>query len=90
MSTTSDRLGEQAMVVTKDLQEMGGIARDAAQEKLGELREQASGYYEQGQDRVQGVVSAFEQSVRQRPLKSVLIAAGVGLLLGRLWAWMRR
>ena len=90
MSTTSDRLGDQAMVVTKDIQELGGIARDAAQEKLGQLREQASGYYQQGQDQVQGVVRAFEESVRQRPLKSVLIAAGVGLLLGRLWAWMRR
>jgi len=90
MSTTSDRLGDQAMVVTKDIQEMGGIAKDAAQEKLGQLREQATGYYQQGQDQVQSVVSAFEQSVRQQPLKSVLIAAGVGLLLGRLWAWMGR
>jgi len=90
MSTTSDRLGDQAMVVTKDIQEMGGIAKDAAQETLGQLREQAAGYYQQGQDQVQSVVSAFEQSVRQQPLKSVLIAAGVGLLLGRLWAWMSR
>lgn len=90
MTTTSDRLGEQATVVTKDIQEMGGIVRDAAQEKLGQLREQASGYCQQGQDQFQGVVTAFEQSVRQQPLKSVLIAAGVGLLLGRLWAWMSR
>jgi ElaB/YqjD/DUF883 family membrane-anchored ribosome-binding protein len=90
MATTSDRLGKQAMEVTKDLQEMGGIARDAAQEKLGQLRENASGYYRQGRDKAQGVVCAFEESVGQRPLKSVLIAAGIGLLLGQFWHWMRR
>ena len=90
MSTTSDGLGEQAKVVTKDLQEMGDLARDAAREKLGELRENASGYYQRGQDKVQGVVGAVKQSIVQQPLKSVLIAVGIGLVLGRLWAWRGR
>jgi ElaB/YqjD/DUF883 family membrane-anchored ribosome-binding protein len=90
MSTTSDRLGEQAKVVTKDLQEMGDIARDAAREKLEKFRENASGCYQQGQEKVQGVVSSIEQSIVQQPLRSVLIAFGVGLVLGRLWAWMGR
>jgi len=85
MSTTSDRLGKQAVEVTKDLQEMGGIVRDAAQEKLGQVRENASEYYEQGRDKVHDVVCTFEQFVRQQPFKSVLIAAGVGWLLGRFW-----
>lgn len=90
MSTTNDRLGKQAMEMTKDLQEMGCIVRDGAQEKLGQMVEQASGYYQEGRDKVQGVVAAFEQSVGERPLRSVLIAAGVGVLLGRFWSWMRR
>ena len=85
MSTTSDRLGKQAVEVTKDLQEMGGIVRDAAQEKLGQVRENAAEYYEQGRDKVHNVVCAFEQFVRQQPFKSLLIAAGVGWLLGRFW-----
>ena len=85
MSTTSDRLGKQAGEVTKDLQEMGGIVRDAAQEKLGQVRENASEYFEQGRDKVHDVVGTFEQFVRQQPFKSVLIAAGVGWLLGRFW-----
>ena len=85
MSTTSDRLGKQAVEVTNDLQEMGGIVRDAAQEKLGQVRENASEYYEQGRDKVHDVVCTFEQFVRQQPFKSVLIAAGVGWVLGRFW-----
>ena len=83
MSTTIDQLGKQAKEVTRDLQEMGGIVRDAAQEKLGQVRENASEYYEQGRDKVHDVVCTFEQFVRQQPVKSVLIAAGVGWLLGR-------
>ena len=83
MSTTSDRLGKQAKEVTEDLQEMGGTVRDAAQEKLGQVGEKASEYYEQGRDKVHGVACACEQFLRERPLKSVLIAAGIGWLLGR-------
>ena len=85
MSTTSDRLAEQALEVKNDLQEMGQTVRDAAQEKLGHVGEKAAEYYEQGRDSVHGVACACEQFVRQRPLRAVLIAAGVGLLLGLLW-----
>ena len=85
MSTTSDSLGKQAAEVTKDLQEMGGVVRDAAQENLGQVGKNASEYYQQGRDKVHDVVCTFEQFVRQQPFKSVLIAAGVGWLLGRFW-----
>ena len=85
MSTTIDRLEDQAMEVKQDLQEMGQTVRDAAQEKLGQVGEKASEYYEQGRDNVHGIACACEQFVRQRPLRAVLIAAGVGWLLGVLW-----
>ena len=88
MSITSDRLGDKANAVSNDPKEMGGIVRDAAQEKLGQVRENATEYYEQGRDKVHGAASTFEQYVRERPVKSVLIAAGIGLLFGRFW--MRR
>ena len=67
---------------------MGATVKDAAQEKLQEVRENAREHYQQGRDNVHGVLCDFEQYVRARPLKSVLIAAGVGLLFGRFW--MRR
>ena len=74
--------------MTKDLQGMGAIARDAAQEKLGHLQENASEFYEQGRDKVRQAARTLEQFIGEQPLTSVLIAAGVGLLLGRFW--MRR
>ncbi|MHB1038704.1 MAG: DUF883 family protein [Pirellulales bacterium] len=85
MFTTSDPLGKQAKEVTKDLRKMGSIARDAVQEEVAIVGERASEYYEQGRDRVHGVACACEQFLRQQPLRSVLIAAGIGWLLGRLW-----
>jgi ElaB/YqjD/DUF883 family membrane-anchored ribosome-binding protein len=85
MSTTSDQLGQQAKDVTEDLQNMGGTVRDAAQEKLGQLGEKAAEYCEQGRAKVHGAACACEQFVRQKPLTSVLLAAGIGWLLGRLW-----
>ena len=85
MSTTSDKLGKQAKEVTEDLQKMGETVRDAAQEKLGQAGDRASQYCEQGRDKVHGVACACEQFLRQKPLTSVLVAAGVGLLLGRFW-----
>ena len=85
MSTKSDRFGKQTVKVKEDVQEMGSLAKDAAQEKLGQVRENASEYYEQGRGKVHDVVCSFEQFVRQQPFKSVLMAAGVGWLLGRFW-----
>ena len=83
--SASDRLGKQAREVTQDLRQMGEIARDAAQEKLEQLRDKASEY---GRDKVQHVERSIEQYIQERPLKSVLIAASIGLLFGRFW--MRR
>ena len=84
----SNRLGGKARTVTQDFQELGGMAREMAQEKVEQLRASAAEYCEEGRDRVQQVERGFEQFVRQQPLKSILIAAGVGMLLGGLW--MRR
>lgn len=85
---STDRLVDQARKTTQDFQEMGGIARDVAQEKLRDLQDTASDYYEQGREKVQHMEQSFEELIREHPVKAVLIATGIGLLLGRFW--MRR
>jgi len=80
--STSD-LGNQALEVKQDLQEMGETVRDAAQEKLGQMGARASAYCEQGREKAHGLACACEQYLRERPLQSVLMAAGAGWLLGR-------
>ena len=85
MTTSSDRLGKQAAKVKKDLEQMGGTAKDIAEAQLEQVGEISSEYYEQGRDKVHGVACACEQFIRDRPLRSVLMAAGIGWLLGQVW-----
>lgn len=83
--SASDRLGKQVREVTQDLQEIGEIAKDAAREKLEQLRDNASEYCEQGRDKVQKVERTLQQYIQDRPVKSILIAAGIGWFFGRFW-----
>lgn len=83
--TAADRLHSQAQKLTIDLREMGNIAGDAVQENLGQMRENAAEYIERGRDGVQKAEHTVEALIRNRPFRSILIAAGVGWFLGRFW-----
>jgi len=85
MSTKSNQLGRQARDVAEDVQSMGETVKDGAQETLEQAADKAAEYYEQGRDTVHGAACACEQFLRERPLMSILIAAGVGWLFGRFW-----
>jgi len=67
------------------VRETASQVRDAAQEKFNDLRDQAADYYEQGRQRAMEWEHSLEDYVQQQPIKSLLIAAGVGALLGFLW-----
>ncbi len=57
----------------------------AAEERFAQIGEKASEYLEEGRDKVHGMACACEQFVRQRPLRSVMAAAGIGWLIGHFW-----
>ena len=83
--SASERLSAQAGAVSKDLHAMGSAAKDVAQEKLGDLQDTAAAAYEGGKDNVREATRTLEKFIEEQPLTSVLIAAGVGLFLGRFW-----
>jgi ElaB/YqjD/DUF883 family membrane-anchored ribosome-binding protein len=85
MATTSDRLRKQAKKVTKDLRKMAEIAGNGAQKNLRQLRADTSERVEQGRGKVHQFERRVVQIIRDRPLRSALFAAGVGLVLGRFW-----
>jgi ElaB/YqjD/DUF883 family membrane-anchored ribosome-binding protein len=85
MATTSDQLGKQAKGVVQDLQNMGGIVRGAAHEKLGQLRENASECCEHGLDTLRHAKRNVGHFIGGLPIGSVLIAVGIGFFLGRFW-----
>jgi ElaB/YqjD/DUF883 family membrane-anchored ribosome-binding protein len=47
--------------------------------------ETASQYYEQGRQQLAGLEQSLEENIRAKPLQAVLLATGIGLLLGLLW-----
>ena len=82
--------------VGQQLRDVGANLKDQAQQQFGQIRDQAGQYYEQGRERAteyyeQGRQRAMEMEqnlesyIREQPVKAVLIAAGVGCLLGFIW-----
>ena len=75
-------LANKAGEVRQNLQEMGSLARGAAQETVEQLRETATDYYNTSRDRAYELEQSIESRIREKPLNAVLIAAGVGILAG--------
>lgn len=71
--------------VAEHLKEAGVGVKEAATEQMGHMADQASEYYRKGKQRAMEWEGSLEDCVREKPLKSLLIAAGVGILLGAFW-----
>ena len=84
-TSATDQLKDSAQQVTQNLRSIGSQARDAANEKFNDLKQQANDYYDQGRERAQEWEKTLEDYVQEKPIQSLLIAAGVGLVLGVLW-----
>jgi ElaB/YqjD/DUF883 family membrane-anchored ribosome-binding protein len=54
-------------------------------ETVRQVGETASQYYKQGREQLEDVTQTLEENIRAKPLQSVLLATGLGLLLGLLW-----
>ena len=79
------QLKDSAQQVGQDLRNLGSQAREAATQTYDQLRQQAGDYYEQGRDRAREMEQSLEQYVQEKPIQALLMAAGVGMLLGILW-----
>ena len=64
--------------------EIGKEMRDQAQELIAQGKEVAADYYEESRNQVLAWQQQLENQVREKPLQSLLVAAGVGLLFGLL------
>jgi len=74
-STASEQVRDKAAEAAQNIRDIGGNVRDAAREQ----------YDNQGRARAQEWEETLESYVTEKPLKSLAIAAGVGILIGLLW-----
>ena len=88
-SNTADQVRDQAADISQNVRDAAtekyNQVRDAAAGKYNEVRGQASEYINRGKETAQEWEQSIEGFVQEKPLQAVLIAAGVGLLLGLLW-----
>jgi ElaB/YqjD/DUF883 family membrane-anchored ribosome-binding protein len=86
-------LGEQTRKVAEDVRELGSLAmagagealqsvKDRASETAESVRERARESLDQGKQRLVQARDGFEDYVSTNPFKSMLIAAGIGALIG--------
>lgn len=76
---------EAGRAMAHKVQEAGKDVAQQAQ-KLGEQgKDVASEYYQQGRAQVLAWQKQLEQHIREKPIQSLMIGGGIGLLLGLLW-----
>ena len=80
-----NKLRDKVSETRENLADMGHLAKEAVQDKFEELKDRAAAKYGEGKEKGQELEESFARRVRAAPMKSVLIAAGVGLALGFLW-----
>ena len=75
--------------VKETVQDMGTYVKETVQDMGTQAKEtmQAAGtqVYEQGRESLQDLNRTIEGQIRQRPLQALLVAGGIGVLLGFLW-----
>ncbi|GJM22716.1 MAG: hypothetical protein DHS20C15_26310 [Planctomycetota bacterium] len=84
--TSAADLKDQAGTVAGDLVELGRLARDVLAERADELKQGALNTAGNAREKVDDASEALAERVRDRPLRGLAIAAGVGTLLGILWS----
>ncbi len=77
-STTHGRGDDQIERVANDVRHAVENVGAQAQERIAELGDAA-------REQVRALETGLEARIREKPLKAVLIAAGVGVLFGVLW-----
>lgn len=68
--------------VLHSMRQMGEHITDAVRDGMGNIRETALDYIDQGKATAQSLEKRVEGQVQQRPLMSVLVAVGFGFLMG--------
>jgi ElaB/YqjD/DUF883 family membrane-anchored ribosome-binding protein len=77
-----EQLQDKVAETRDDVLELGALAKKAARETLHDVKEGAEDLYEKGQEKMGDLGSAMRRRIQNEPVKSLLVAAGIGLVLG--------
>jgi|SRR4051812_25402643 ElaB/YqjD/DUF883 family membrane-anchored ribosome-binding protein len=80
--SSSRSFGEQSSRVAEEVQELGRVALANAGEAASHLKERGQAAMETGREKAKDAKNKLDDIVMEHPMKSVLIAVGVGVVLG--------
>ena len=83
--SATEVLKHTATEIGQNVREMGGEMSDLAQEKYSNFRDQASEMYKKGRKKAADLEEGVEEFIKEKPIKALLIAGGIGLLVGLMW-----
>lgn len=86
----ADQLREHGKALREDLKGLGGVAKEAVRDGLHTAKETTNRLVDQGRQGVSDVEHRVAERVRDEPMKSIAIAAGVGALIGLMAAALFR
>lgn len=79
-----EKASEASSCIAENLQEIGRLTKKAALQSFRTIRKDAQNYIEQGQSELKDAEKKFKKNIQQYPIRSIMIAAGIGLGLGLL------
>ena len=81
----TSQIKDKASEVASNVRDTAAQLRDSATEQYQNAKDAASEYYQAGRDKAMQWEEQLETYVRQQPVKALLIAAGVGAIIGAIW-----
>jgi ElaB/YqjD/DUF883 family membrane-anchored ribosome-binding protein len=85
MSSRNDVMGKEANADAGDFKERASAMASKLRETGGAIRDEAKESFDKGRETVRHWEESLEREIQERPLRSILIAVGVGWLIGAVW-----
>jgi ElaB/YqjD/DUF883 family membrane-anchored ribosome-binding protein len=80
----ADTIRDKGRDVRDTVQQMGSSAKEMAQAGWENARDTAADYLDKGREKALELGETLEIQIRSRPIRALLIAAGIGFLAGML------
>jgi ElaB/YqjD/DUF883 family membrane-anchored ribosome-binding protein len=80
-----DTIADRTATVARDMQQIGDAARKMADHSVTAVRDTAKQYLDEGRSRLEHLGDDVQSRVAEQPIKALLVAAGIGFLIGAIW-----
>jgi ElaB/YqjD/DUF883 family membrane-anchored ribosome-binding protein len=85
LETTRKTVADRTTRIGKDVEQIRTAGKQLAADSVDAVRQTANELVQEGRSKAREVVTNAQSKVQEKPVKSVLVAAAIGFLLGVFW-----